>query len=185
VDSLTTAAVALATLFAGPPAGEPYVRTCETHAEGPELRYEVRPEHDVVLGRVTFIGLRDRIQVSRRGRGDSGAKVPVTVGAGPPVTVRLRPLRRTRARLDFDPEEWRAEGRRIAAGDGQRAVRFEPCPPETPRFTDGRPIGDQTGHPGGFLIARPGCARLVAHAPGEPTVRRRVALGVAPRRCRR
>jgi hypothetical protein len=183
VEILTAAVLALATALAGT-ADEPFARTCATRVEGPGGPYEARPRHDVVLGRVTFIGLRDRIRLGTRARGDPGAKVPVVVAAGPPVTVRIRPLRRTRARLDFDPDEWRRPRRRIASGAGQRAVRFEPCPPDTPRFTDGRPLGDQTGFNGGFLVARAGCARLVARAPGEASVRRRVAIGVRPRRCR-
>jgi hypothetical protein len=99
--------------------------------------------------------------------------------------VRLVELGRTRARLDFDRDDDRGQRRTVARGNGQRSVTFEPCPPDTPRFTDGRPIGNQTGYPGGVLVGRPGCARLVARAPGEDVVRRRVALGVPPRRCER
>ncbi|HEX2085611.1 MAG TPA: hypothetical protein VHF89_08010 [Solirubrobacteraceae bacterium] len=184
MGSLTAAAVALASALGGAPAEAEFARTCETRVEGPPgARYEVRPAHDVVVGRVTFIGVRDRLLLGSARRTDPIAKLPAVVTAGPPVTVRLRPLGRARARLDFDPSEWRRRVRRIARGAGQRAVRFEPCAPDAPRFTDGRPLGDQTGFNGGFLVARRGCVRLVARAAGEPVVRRRVALGVPPRRC--
>ena len=181
MGSLTAVAVALATAFSAPD----FTRTCDTRAEGPPGAppFEADAARDVTLGRVTFIGLKDRIPLSRSPGGDTLAKRPAVIAAGAPVTVRIRPLRRTRGRLDFDPSEWRARRRRVAAGAGRRSVRFEPCPPDTKRFTDGRPLGDHTFYPGGFLIARRGCARLVARAPGEEVVRRRVALGVAPRRC--
>ncbi len=173
--SATAAALAAAALAGG----DGFVRTCDTRVEGPPGRYEPRPRHDVITGRVLFLGLRDRIPPSH-----GVVKTPATVTTGEPVTVRIEPLGRTRARLDFDPREWQRERRSIARGDGQRVVVFEPCPPETPRFTDGEPVGDHTGYNGGFLIGRPGCARLIARAPGEATVRRRIALGVRPRRCR-
>ena len=181
MGSLTAVVVTLASAFSAPD----FTRTCGTRAEGPPGAppFEANARRDVTVGRVTFIGLRDKIPLSPPRGGDTIAKRPVVVAAGPPVTVRIRPLRRTRARLDFDQEEWRGDRRRIARGAGQRAVRFEPCPPETERFTDGRPLGDHTFYPGGFLIAKRGCARLVARAPGEDVVRRRVALGVPQRRC--
>jgi hypothetical protein len=94
------------------------------------------------------------------------------------VTLRIVPLGRTRARLDYDRSAWR-DPRRA----GQRAIRFESCPPDTPRFDGSGPLGEITGYNGGFRVRQGGCARLVARSPGEPTVRRRVALGVPPRRC--
>ena len=179
MGSLTALAVARATAMSAPDA----TRTCDTHAEGPYGQSQPPSARDVTLGRVTFIGLGRRIPWGRPLHGDPTAKIPVVIRAGAPVTVRIRPLRRTRARLDFDPSEWRARRRSIARGAGQRSVRFEPCPPDTKRFTDGRPLGEETFYPGGFLVARRGCARLIARAPGEDVVRRRVALGVPPRRC--
>ena len=161
--SLTSAAVALAVAASG---GEPPVRGCETRAEGPGPAPAVRPGPDVVLGRVAFRGLGRRLTGER-------AKVPAIVRTGPPVTVRITPLGRTRARLAFHHDHPK----------GHRAITFAPCTPGTPRFTDGGPVGPRTGFAGGFIIRRKGCARLVARSPGEPTVRRRVALGGPPRRC--
>lgn len=153
----------------------------EGPAGGPGPPYS---SQDVRFGRLYFLTL-DRNHRWRQRRGADGVlKIPVVVGAGEPVAVRITPLGRARARLDFDMAQWRREGRRVADGDGRRAVRFHACPPTTRRFTDGRPLGPWTGYPGGFLVDRPGCARLTATAAGMRTVRRRVALGVAVSRCR-
>ena len=180
MGSLTALAVALAAALPPPDA----VRTCDTRAEAPgSPPFVARAASDVTLGRVTFLGLARRAPIGRPARGDPTAKIPVVIRTGAPVTVRIRPLGRTRARLDFDRGEWRDRNRTIARGAGQRTVRFEPCPPDTEHFSDGRPLGDHTFYPGGFIVARAGCARLVARAPGEETVRRRVAIAVPPRRC--
>lgn len=163
-----------------------YQRTCDTHAEGPLTTAEppVRAQ-DVRLHRLVFIGLDRRHRWQPPHPGSSGTlKIPVRIREGSPVTVRITPLGRTRARLDFNPERWSRRDRRVAAGDGQRVVRFHACPADTRRFTDGRPLGPWTGYPGGFLVDRPGCATLTVSARGTPTVRRRVALGVAVARCR-
>lgn len=184
--AVAAAAVAVVVLAAGPSAGAgaPFDRTCATRAEGP-ANGPTPPysNRDVRFGRLVFIGLDGRHAWRLRRGADGMRKIPVVVRAGTPVTVRITPLGRTRARLDFDMSQWRRTGRRVAAGDGQRAVRFEACRADTRRFTDGRPLGPWTGYPGGFLVDRPGCARLTASAPGMRTVRRRVALGVAPARC--
>jgi len=164
----------------------PFDRTCPTRVEGPaggpQAPYGRR---DVRFGRLIFIGL-DRPQRWRQRRGADGTmKIPVVLREGTAVTVTIRPIGRTRARLDFDREEWTRTGRRVAGGDGQRAVRFHACPANTPRFSDGRPIGPWTGYNGGFLVDRPGCVRLTVSAEAMPTMRRRAALGVPVSRCRR
>lgn len=166
-----------------PPA--PFDRTCITHAEGPPTS-RMPPYHasDVQLGRVFFLGLGRRHRWQLRRGADGILKVPVMVGEGTPVTVTISPIGRTRARLDFDWDEWARSGRRVADGDGQRTVRFHACPATRPRFSDGKPLGPWTGYNGGFLVDRPGCARLTATARGMPTVRRRIALGVSPASCR-
>lgn len=182
------AAAALPTAVARYPAGAataPLDRTCATRAEGPAAGAgPPYGSHDVRFGRLFFLGLDRRHSWRQRRGADGTLKIPVVVSEGPPVTVRIMPLGRARARLDFDVAQWRREGRRVAGGDGQRAVRFHACPASTPRFTDGKPLGTWTGYPGGFLVDRPGCARLTVSAEGMRTVRRRVALGVAPARCR-
>jgi hypothetical protein len=104
----------------------------------------------------------------------------VAVATGRPVTVRVR--RAAPARLYFDNDAPPRQ-RQIATRDGQRAVRFEACPPDTRRFTDGRPLGRWTVYPGGFLVAEPGCVRVTARGRGMRTARARLALGVPRRRC--
>lgn len=180
--------VVLAIASAGSPAADgdaPFERTCATRAEGP-TRGAGPPygRADVRLGRLFFVGLDRRHRWQLRRGADGTLKIPVVVGEGEPVTVRITPLGRTRARLDFDTAQWRRQARRAADGDGQRAVRFHACPADTRRFTDGNPLGRWTGYPGGFLVDRPGCARLTAGGPSMRTVRRRIALGVAVSRCR-
>lgn len=163
-----------------------YQRTCDTHAEGPLTTAEPSlGPNDVRFGRLVFIGLDRRHRWQPPHPGSSGTlKIPVRIREGSPVTVRITPLGRTQARLDFNPERWSRRGRRVAAGDGQRVVRFHACPADTKRFSDGRPLGPWTGYPGGFLVDRPGCATLTVTTHGTPTVRRRIALGVAIAGCR-
>jgi hypothetical protein len=168
--------IAVALLAAGPP---PFTRTCDTRAEGPQP--DAGPgAGSVRLGRLYFLsrGVRE-LPPGHRGS-DPTVKLPVAIATGRPVTVRVP--RAARARLDFDHEA-SARRRRVATGDGQRAVRFEACPPDTRRFSDGRPLGRWTFYPGGFLVARPGCVRVTARGPGMDTARARLALGVPRRRC--
>lgn len=183
---VVTAVVAAAVAFSGTAAagdGAPFDRTCATNAGRMTPPGPPYSSQDVRFGRLFFLGL-DRHHRWRLRRGMDGTlKIPVVVGDGEPVTVRITPLGRTRARLDFDVAQWRREGRRVADGYGQRAVRFHTCPSGTVRFIDGTP-SPWTGYPGGFLVDRPGCARLTVTAKGMRTVRRRVALGVAVSRCR-
>lgn len=170
----------------GAPAAQrdaPFDRTCAGDAGPMQAPGPPYGSADVRLGRLFFIGLDRRHSWRLRRGADGTLKIPVVVRGGEPVTVRITPLDRTRARLDFDVAQWRREGRRVADGDGQRAVRFHACPPGTRRFTDGTP-NPWTGYPGGFLVDRPGCALLTASATGMRTVRRRVAVGVAVSRCR-
>lgn len=162
----------------------PFDRTCATRAEG--SANGAGPPYsgqDVRFGRLLFLGL-DRHGWRLRRFVQGTLKIPVVVGEGPPVTVQITPLGRTRARLDFDMGQWRREGRRVADGDGQRAVRFHACPASTRRFSDGKALGPWTGYVGGFLVDRPGCARITATAKGTRPVRRRIALGVPVSRCR-
>lgn len=178
--------VALVTGSSGDPVAEadaPFDRTCATDAGRMRAPGPPYTSADARFGRLFFIGLDRRHRWRLRRGMDGTLKIPVVVLSGAPVTVRITPLGRTRARLDFNMAEWRRDGRRVANGDGQRAVRFHTCPPGTRRFTDGT-LNPWTGYPGGFLVDRPGCARLTVAAHGMRTVRRRVALGVAVSRCR-
>ena len=153
----------------------PFDRRCITHAEGPPTS-RTPPYHasDVRLGRVFFLGLGRRHRWQLRRGADGILKVPVMVGEVTPVTVTIAPIGRTRARLNFDVVEWGRAGRRVADGDGQRAVRFHACPANRPRFSDGKPLGPWTGYNGGFLVDRPG------DAAGAPSDRARRVAGALP-----
>jgi hypothetical protein len=179
-----TALAGAATTSSGAGQRQPFDRTCLTRAEGPgNSRTPPYSRQDVRFGPLFFIDL-GREQQWRQTRGADGTlKIPVVLRTGPPVTVRIAPIGRTSARLDFDMSEWSRQGRHAAAGDGQRIVRFHACPRGTRRFTDHKPLGAWTFYPGGFLVDRPGCVRLTATGKGMRTVRRRVALGVPPSRC--
>ena len=158
-----------------------YDRTCGTRAEGPPPDYTPRAT-DTALGRVRFLARGERRLPQRPHDGsDPSVKLPVGVRTGRPVTVRVRPA--GPARLDFDIESASRGPRRVADGDGQVAVRFHACPPDTRRFSDGRPLGPWTMYPGGFLVARPGCVRLTARGAGMRTRTATIALGVPRRRC--
>lgn len=185
VSVLATAAVAATAAPGGAAAAtEPFVRTCDTHVEGPVTAGEPSLRAAGRFGRLVFIGLDRRHRWQLRRGADGNLKIPVLIHEGAPITIRITPLGRTRARLDFDPGQWSSKGRRVADGDGQRAVRFDACPAQRPRFSDGKPLGPWTGYHGGFLVDRPGCARLTASARGMLTVRRRIALGVPIATCR-
>src|SRR5688500_10163276 len=78
----------------------PFDRTCATHAEGPAGN-DGPPygRGDVRFGRLYFIGLARRHNWRLRRGADGTLKIPVVLREGAPVTVRITPLGRTRARL--------------------------------------------------------------------------------------
>lgn len=167
---LVSAPVALA----APPAAD-YDRTCETRAEGadPDEVVEPDPRRDLVVGRVMLLNARaagGELESYKSRRGYL-IKTPVIIRAGAPVAVRIAQRDRRHVALDFDN----------ADENGQRSVRFHPCPPETERFSDGKPLGEWTAYPGGLILERPRCVTFEVLEEGKPTVRRRVALG---KRCR-
>jgi hypothetical protein len=103
-------------------------------------------------------------------------KAGVSVRAPGPLTVKVAPQDRDWVALDYDRERWRERGRTVA--DGQASVRFLPCDPDTPRFSGRGHVGRWTGWAGGLLVAREGCATLLARAKGESRWQRvRVELG--------
>jgi hypothetical protein len=106
-------------------------------------------------------------------------KTPVIIRAGAPVVIRVAERDRRYVALDFDVKSAKARDR--VAEDGQSSVRFHACPPDTKRFTDGKPLGEWTGYPGGMLVERRRCVTFEILEEGRPTVRRRLGIG---RRCR-
>jgi hypothetical protein len=155
-------------------------RSCPTHVEGPKPGL-VRHASDLSTRDVVFHGLRGwetRRPSPVRG-GDAVVKAGIGVRAGRPVTVRIARGDRDAVALDYDIEAWRREDPpRVAAGDGQPAIRFRPCVPDTKRFSDGRPIGQWTGWNGGFIVAEPRCVTLeIRRAGAQRWTRRRAGLG--------
>lgn len=151
-------------------------RTCETHAEGPNPEDVAKPDarRDVVVGRVTILNARavGRDLAPYKSRDRYLIKTPVIIRTGAPVVVRVAERDRKHVALNFDASDQRR---------GQHSVRFHPCPPETERFSDGKPLGEWTAYPGGLILRRPRCVTFEFLEAGKPTVRRRVALG---KRCR-
>ena len=168
-----------------PPAAE-FDRVCETHAEGAEPDDVALPNArtDVVAGRVSiaFARVAARSLSDRKPPFNPRAwilKTPVIIRAGAPVVIRVAERDRRYVALDFDVKSAKARDR--VAEDGQSSVRFHACPPDTKRFTDGKPLGEWTGYPGGMLVERRRCVTFEILEEGRPTVRRRLGIG---RRCR-
>ena len=66
--------------------------------------------------------------------------------------------------------------------EGAPRLRFTPCAPDTPRFSDDGVVGNETAWAGGFNVKREGCATLLLRREGEEQWRKlRVGFGV---RCR-
>ena len=184
------AALVLVALTAPGAAGDTpsaeFSRVCETHAEGaePEDVALPNPRTDIVAGRVSiaFARVAARRLSDRKPRYNRRAwilKTPVIIRAGSPVVVRVAERDRRYVALDFDVKRWGTRDR--VAEDGQSSVRFHPCPPDTKRFSDGKPLGEWTGYPGGLIVERRRCVTFEFLEEGKPTVRRRLGIG---RRCR-
>ena len=154
--------------------------TCAEHVEPSAADFD--PATDVIREplALTIRGdLRDLERASfprRRGRLHA-AKLPAGVRAGAPVTLRVHRRDRRHAAFAYSPETRNA--RRIA--DADRALVFEPCPPDTPAFSDGGTVGPVTGWAGTLVFTQERCVTLEVLAEGRP--RRTIRLGLG-RRCR-
>lgn len=160
-------------------------RVCETHAEGAGPDAVALPDRrtDIVAGRVSFASARRTAGRLPRGKPSFNPrawilKMPVIIRAGSPVVVRIAERDRRYVALDFAVN--RGDVRDRVAEDGQSSVRFHACPPDTKRFTDGKPIGEWTFYPGGLIVERRRCVTFEFLEQGKPTVRRRLGIG---RRC--
>lgn len=166
-------------------------RSCASRVEsgGRRPRPTKAGRGDIATSIVIFHGLRsaadfDPDDAYRPGGGDAVYKAPLSVQTGPGVVVELSARGSARIALDYDRREWSRDGRTIAAGDGQRAVRFVPCSPDEPRFSGPGTVGPWTQYNGGLLIATPGCATLRVWQDGRVLERVSLAVGVPARRCR-
>ena len=169
-------ALVLAWSATAPALAAEFDRVCETHAEGADPDDVALPDsrRDIVAGRVSIVG-GNRLS-GRKPPANGRAwilKTPVVIRAGAPVVIRVAARDRRYVALDFDPGRF--------GQDGQSSVRFHACPPDTKRFSDGKPLGEWTGYPGGLIVERRRCVTLEFLEAGKPTVRRRVGIG---RRCR-
>jgi len=173
-------AVLAATGVAASPAvaDPPRVVGCSQHVEsgGPEpTAKQVREARrsSVTVAHLTLWGVRlARTERFRPG----GWKVGVSVTDYRPVTVRVASRDRGWVALDYVQAR---NATRVA--DADPAVRFEPCPPGTRRFsTDHGPLGPETGWAGGFVVARPGCATLFVRREGAAhSVRVRIGFAAS------
>jgi hypothetical protein len=147
---------------------------CDTHIETPPAPAEQRRTalaRSVSLSDGTvFWGLRDAERRTFDGRrATRGYKAAISVRHGAPLTVRVSAKDRSWLKLDYDRVE-------------RRSLRFVPCAPDTPRFSDEGVVGEETAWAGGFAVAREGCATLLLRREGEEQWRKvRVGFG---RRCR-
>lgn len=158
-------AALVAGVAAAPAAADgPRVVGCPTHVETgdpPPTAKELREARrsSVTAAHLTLWGVRN----ARGERFRTGTwKAGVSVTDYRPVTVRV--ASRDRGWVGLDYVQGR-DARRVAEADP--AVRFEPCPPGTRRFTHhDELLGPETGWAGGFVVAHPGCATLFVRRQG-------------------
>jgi hypothetical protein len=146
---------------------------CAERVEGGRASAEQRREArraSIFLPDVRFWGLRRwRTHEFEPGSapdgGDPVVKAAISVRFPGPTTVKVAPEDREWVALDYDRERWRGRGRTVA--DGEVAVRFRPCAPDTPRFSGRGHVGRWTAWAGGLLVARAGCATLLVRTRGD------------------
>jgi len=175
------AAGSAAVAMAAPVAGAVPVVGCAQRAEpgGPQpSAREVREAQrtSLVTRYVTVWGVRQArgFAFDRRHR---FWKAGLSVRGDRPVTIRVAARDRGWLSLYYvvGPQP-----RRVA--DGDPALRFEPCPPGTPSFSNHRPLGPETSWAGGFIVGHRGCATLLVRRAGaRHATRVRIAFGA---RCR-
>jgi hypothetical protein len=167
--ALATAVVLAGVAASASPAGEPVpTRDCRTRIEPTRGHLRFAEPRDVVIGPVSFSGLRradGRAWLGfRRDDGRLFVKAAVKLLWGPPVTVTMAEPERD-VLLEY------------ARGGGTAAVRFVGCPPGTPMW-NGLRHRRVTGFNGGFTFMLRGCYRLEVHVEGRAApYRGRVPFG--------
>jgi hypothetical protein len=144
---------------------------CSTHVEGPPPSAAVQraaARQSVSVHGATFMGLRNAVREDFERRGAQHVyKAGLGVTYGAPLHVKVALRDRSWLALDY-----------VRGGKPRRELRFEPCAPDTPRFSDDGVVGNETGWAGGFVVQRDGCATLLLRREGEkPWVRVRVGFG--------
>jgi hypothetical protein len=145
---------------------------CDTHIETPPAPAEQRRatlEQSVTVDGTVFWGLRNAERRTFDGtRAKRGHKAAISVRGGAPLTVKVAAADRDWLKLDYDRVQ-------------RSTVRFVPCKPDTPRFSDDGVVGKETAWAGGFVVLREGCATLLLRREGAEQWRKlRVGFG---RRC--
>jgi hypothetical protein len=143
-----------------------------TQPSGGQVRQARRTS--IVAGNLTLWGIRRARNASFGARARDGWKAGVSVRGYRAVTVRVAARHRRWLALNY------VSGRHATdVSSADPAVRFEPCPPGTLRFSDGRPLGAETSWAGAFAVARAGCATLWIRRAGSPrSTPVRVGFGV-------
>jgi hypothetical protein len=158
----------LAPLLAGLALATPTV-DCAQRAEAEPVSAQQRRtalEQSVRVHGVTFWGVR-RAARERFGGRTKFRKSGISARHGAPMVLSIASHDRS----------WLA----LRYGEVERApvLRFRTCAPETPRFTDRRPLGRETSWAGGFVVSRSGCGTLRLRRQGETRWREvRVGFGV-------
>ena len=148
--------------------------SCPEHIETREPTAQQRraaEAQSVIRHGAIFWGLRQAERATFDRRRD-GWKAGISVRYGPRLHLQVAVPDRSWLELTYDRQ----------TREGAPRVRFTPCAPDTPRFSDDGVVGDETAWSGGFNVKREGCATLLLRREGEEQWRRlRVGFGV---RCR-
>ena len=140
---------------------------CREHVEGngsPEQRRAALAQSVRRHGTI-FWGLRNAER--RFARRDKSWKAGFSVRYGRPMHVQVGMPDRSWLELNYQ-----------ANRHGAWQLRFVPCRPDTPRFSDDGVVGRETSWAGGFIVKREGCARLLLRREGEEQWRKvRVGFG--------
>jgi hypothetical protein len=152
------------------------VITCATHVEPSVARFD--PKRDVIRGHFALVTIKRELPRPSGAsyRPNAGrlpvVKIPVGLRAGHRATLRVSATQRVHAALLFRRETQNAD--RIQ--DGDRAVRFSPCPPGTRAFSGGT-VGRITGWAGALMLTGPRCIRLKLRVDGRRRPDIRLPLG--------
>jgi hypothetical protein len=152
------------------------VIACATRAEPGVARFD--PKRDVVRGPFALVTIKRELpRLSGASYRPSAGrlpvvKLPVGLRAGHRSTLRVPATQRAHAALLFRQQTRNAN--RIQ--DGDRAVTFSPCPPDTPALSGGT-VGRITGWAGALMLTGPGCIRLKLRVDGRRRPDLRLPLG--------
>jgi hypothetical protein len=172
--AVSVLALAGAAAAAGSVASAP-TRTCAERIEagGAPLRFPAAGTGRIAAGPLALSGHFPTTVAGLGPRHENGrfsTKVGALVRAGRPIVLFVPQRFRGRLFLHYARE-----------GDGEPAVRIEPCAPSTRAFSYDGVVGRVTGFSGGFEVTRPGCYPLDVRVVGGRLYRLRLPLG---RSCR-